>query len=137
LAGGNPTGSTSTTGVMMGLGRSPGLFVITPTASGKVFFVITGSINNNTAGSGAIAAAYYGTGIAPANGGAIAGTPIGGAAFRIGGGWAAAAATPFTCAGVITGLTAGTQIWIDLSLAISGSGTATITNAALSAFTLP
>ena len=138
LNGPNPTGTASTTGVMMGLGRSPGSFSIIPTSSGKVFFVITGSLSNSASGGGAVASAYYGTGSPPVNGTTLStGSNVGGSAFRTGSGWGINAAAPFVLSGIITGLAPGTPIWIDISLAATVSGTAVVTNIALSAFTLP
>lgn len=69
-----PTGTTSTTGVMMGLG---GLFAYTPTKSGKCKITLRGSLSNNTGGDGVrIISLRYGTGTAPANADAITGTVI-------------------------------------------------------------
>ena len=68
----NPTGTTSLTGVMMGLAGA-----ITPAVTGKLRFTITGSGNNSTAGDGWIVQLRYGTGAAPANGGALAGATCG------------------------------------------------------------
>jgi hypothetical protein len=132
----NPTGTTNTTGVMMGLGRSPHSYSITPSSSGKVFFTIGGGCSNNTANGGAIVYAAYGSGTPPINGAANTGTPISGGQFRIGV-WGASMSTPFSVSGVISGLSPGTPIWMDLSLAVNGSGTASVTGTSLAAFTLP
>ena len=70
----NPTGTSNTTGLMMGLAGA-----ITPAFTGRVFFSISGSIGSNTttAGRGAKTQMRFGTGAAPANAAALTGTSIG------------------------------------------------------------
>ena len=51
----NPAATTSTTGVMMGLGGGASPAVITPVSSGKIFIAITGSLKHNTVGGTAVA----------------------------------------------------------------------------------
>jgi hypothetical protein len=43
---------------------------------------------------------------------------------------------PFTCVALLTGLTVGTAIWIDLALAAITSGTATVYDLCVCAFEL-
>ena len=124
----NPTGTTSLTGVMMGLGSA---FKITPVRSGTVLIILQGSLNNNTTavGDGALINIRYGTGTAPANGAAATGTNPGNTiAFQQSTANAQGAAdNPFTLHGLATGLTLNTAIWIDAALAAITAGTASIT----------
>ena len=115
----NPAGTTSTTLIMAGLGLQ-----ITPVNSGTVEVWLTGSVRNNTAGSGANMQFVYGTGTPPANGAASTGTAIGTGiqSVAVGG----TNTTPFTLLAAITGLTLGTQYWIDLRFRALTSGTATM-----------
>lgn len=118
---GNPTGTTSGTGVMMGLGVTT--CRITPVYSSRVFAVIDGSVLNSTVGALASFNVRFGTGAGPANGAAASGTAVtaststgnGGAVYQSG----------FSKSAVITGLTPGVAIWLDVSLASSG-GTSTV-----------
>jgi hypothetical protein len=115
----NPTGNASGTLVMMGLGC-----VITPNRSGKVLFVISGNVQNANAGDGWNYQIRYGTGAAPGNGAALAGTAASALAPNI-----APSAVPFSTQGLVTGLTPGTAYWFDLALArFTGTGLATVTN---------
>lgn len=125
----NPTGTTSTTGVMMGLAGS-----FTPIRSGKVMAIISGNMANNTAGNGASAQIRYGTGSAPANAAGLTGTVMGGisqilndavALIVLGSG-------NFTCNAIIDGLGLGTAYWLDVSLASITGGTSTISNVSIS-----
>lgn len=125
----NPSGTTSTTAVMMGLGSTA---TLTPTFSGRVLLTICGSIANATSGDGATAQLSYGTGAAPANGVALTGTQVGNAAAFTAA--AAAQKAPFSLTWCITGLTPGTAYWFDLAVAAVTGGTATVT--ALSATAL-
>lgn len=118
----NPTSTSSGTGVMMGLGST---CTITPGYNGRVVVTFTGS------GAVTVATAAFnyqirsGTGAAPSNGAALTGTTRGG----LGSGWSAVAnsVTPFAISWIVTGLTPGTAVWFDLSLAVS-TGTGTLSN---------
>lgn len=124
----DPTGTTSTSGVMMGLAGS-----ITPTSSGVVLFQASGSFATDTAAQSVLAQLRYGTGTAPTNGAAATGTAIGGIAT-------VTLATvnmkyPFAVQARVTGLTPATAYWFDLTLAGSnGLATKTLTNLSLTAF---
>jgi hypothetical protein len=126
-----PTATTSTTGVMMGLAG-----IITPVRSGKVFIAISGRMNNSTVNNGCDLQIYYGTGAAPANGAALTGTAIGGLA-KLSGTNGAGYFYPFSLSAVITGLTLGTPIWVDLKQAAVTGGSASAANIGVSAFELP
>lgn len=122
----DPTGTTSTTGVMMGLAGA-----ITPASSGRIRITISGDVQNNTNGSGFKLGAYYGTGSAPANAAAITGTLSG--AVPVGTVAAANQRIPFTLVVIVTGLVLGTAYWIDLMLGAVTSGTVAAKNITISA----
>ena len=120
-----PTGTTSVTEVMMGLGSTAGFFV-TPIRTGRVVATVTGCVANNTANGGATVTGRFGTGSAPANGVAFTGTQ-----------WsttqhffmqAARDISGFTVTGGNASLTLGTQYWFDVSISATGGGTATVTD---------
>lgn len=122
----NPAATTSTTGLMAGLGST---CTITPT--------ITGRVNFEIGGSGQVAAAtsfsvtmHYGTGTAPANGASPAGTAVS---------WSARnniVATndfaSFVVSGLVTGLAVGTAVWFDVDV-LSSSNAVTLTTVACKA----
>lgn len=116
----NPTGTTSGTPLMMGLG---GTCTLTPSYSSRVRFQWSGLYSNSTGGAGNGLRFYYGTGAAPSNGAATTGTQIGstmGVTCATAGG-----STPFPMSIIVTGLTPGTAYWFDIALN-AGSGTASI-----------
>lgn len=123
---GNPTGTANTGGLMMGLGTT---ISYTPIKTGKVTLTITGSISQPSASQGAKVNARYGTGVAPANGAALAGTPVGNQPKVTNNASTAGLIVPFALKVYITGLTLGTAYWFDLALAaITGPGVAVITD---------
>lgn len=124
----DPTGTTSTTGVMMGLAGS-----ITPTASGTALIIISGYGENTVGASdGGKIQISYGTGSAPANAAAITGTQVGGRVqFQYDGG-IMNASLPFSVNAIITGLSVGTTYWVDLTLASLAGGTADIHKVSIS-----
>lgn len=117
----NPTATTSTTFVMMGLGSACAL---TPAISTRVLVTFDGSIFNSTASTNSQVELQTGTGTAPANGAAITGTTHG----------AAVTATSesvngqraFSLTRMLTGLTPGQAIWADLALKTVTAGTANV-----------
>lgn len=110
----NPTGSSNATATMQGLAGS-----ITPTTSGRVLVIISGSFTG--AGGGASTAAIqirYGTGSAPANAAATTGTAVGvSVSYNEPNG---GSAIPFSIQSTISSLTPSTAYWLDLSLSSSG-----------------
>lgn len=118
----NPTATTNTTGVMMGLAQS-----FTPNFSGRVLILVSGYLSNGTASAGAKTQIRHGTGTAPINGAALVGTADGNF-VAIQNGTSPMAAIPFAMQVILTGLTIGTAYWIDLSLASLTSGTSTLFN---------
>ena len=120
---GNPTGTTSNAGLMMGLGAT---CKITPATSGRVQFFIIANASLATVSGTVSVNGYYGTGTAPSNGAAVTGTQFDGArALTIS---AAGAFGIATISGFVTGLTPSTQYWFDVWLQSDGTHTATISN---------
>jgi hypothetical protein len=126
----SPTGTTSATGVMCGLAG-----LITPTQSGKILVTVNGSLNNSAASGGCQAQIRWGTGSAPANAAALTGTAVGVNCQRTGA-WGANVVTPYSITALITGLTIGTQIWIDIGESAVATGTANLT-ASITAMEIP
>jgi hypothetical protein len=122
-----PTGTASTTPVMMGLGSTCKL---TPVFSTRVRVSFFGSIDNNTAAAVTDLRVFFGTGTAPSNGAAQTGTEIG--TFVAGVSTTASATLPLANGGIATGLTPGTQIWLDIGLDVS-SGTGALISVACTA----
>lgn len=111
----NPTGTTSATAVMMGLGVTT--CRITPSLSSRIEVTIDGSILNNSAGALSTFHIRYGTGAGPANGatastsgtlasGNLTTTGNGGTTYQSG----------FSKTVYISGLTPGVAVWFDLQL---------------------
>lgn len=121
----NPTGTTSLTGVMMGLAGA-----ITPGISGRILVMLSGDVTNNTISDGAKYQLRFGTGAAPANAAALTGTTLGNIPTIL----VAAANQQIGIAvqGIVTGLTVGTTYWVDVSLAAVTGGTASLKDLSLS-----
>ncbi|HVP23101.1 MAG TPA: hypothetical protein VMS77_04240 [Conexivisphaerales archaeon] len=115
----NPANLTSTSYSMFGLGSS---MCLTPLKSGKVQLAIcffpsgVGSSTNNFR-------LCYGSGTAPLNGAAAAGTVVGGT--YVGGSVVAASSTPAAIYRtiIVTGLTVGVSYWFDLQAARNSGNT--------------
>jgi hypothetical protein len=107
-----PSSTTSTSGVMMGLG---GTMTVTPNSSGRIKVTLVGwGLNSGTrAQSYCGVQPYYGTGTAPSHGATITGTACCDANAC---GSTAAGYTPVTFVFVIEGLTLNTAYWIDLGV---------------------
>jgi hypothetical protein len=114
----NPTGVTGTTLLMQGLGST---IAYTPLKTGIIKITLSALASNATAGDGFSAKMAYGTGAAPANGAAISGTVVG----NIVTGKSAAASQPNSISIIarVSGLTAGTAIWVDIQLAADTAAT--------------
>lgn len=126
----NPATTTSTTGVMMGLGSTA---KITPVFSGRVKIEITLAAAVTVATASATLQVRYGTGTAPTNGAALTGTALGSAIT----GWSdvASSPTPFALIVAVTGLTPGTPYWFDVSFSVStGTGSLTGVNYVITEF---
>jgi len=114
-----PTGTTSTSGVMMGLA-----LYFTPKFTGRIRMYIFGLAANDTAGDGFTVHGQYGTGTAPANGAPLTGNLLGNIVqgTAINGGQY----TPFAIGAIQTNLAVGTTYWFDLVVAAVTGGTASI-----------
>ncbi|MEM3846417.1 MAG: hypothetical protein QXV17_09625 [Candidatus Micrarchaeaceae archaeon] len=117
----NPTGTTSTTAVQMGLGVT-----YTTATTGRLLVIVTGEAANNTAGDGATVQLSYGTGTAPSNGAAATGTAVGSKISVTSN--AASQTVPFALAYVISNLAVGNSFWFDLQVAAVTGGTASVSN---------
>lgn len=113
----NPSSTTSTTLVMMGIGSTCSY---TPVKSGKVMITLTGYMQIATAVQTCQVGGRYGTGTAPTNGTAVTGTrwgAVGDPSLRppsVGG------PTVVSFTSLITGLVPSTTYWFDLALGCSG-----------------
>lgn len=109
----NPTGTASTAVyVMAGLAGT-----ITPTVSGYLTVTITGTATSTVAADGCQTQIRYGTGAAPANGAAAAGTTMGNSSYLP----VIPSTATFANIGSVGGLSVGTAYWIDLGqLAVTG-----------------
>jgi hypothetical protein len=123
----NPIGTASTVGVMQGLAGG-----VTPAATGRLLIIVSGYLGNDTAGRGAVVQIRYGTGGAPANGAAVAGTALG-SAQQMSYGSYGTMQVPFSVTGIATGLLLGTAVWIDISLASITGGNSTAVQVSVSA----
>ena len=114
----SPTGTTSVSEVMMGLGAT---VTYTPATTGIVTITITGYATASGGAANVTLDPRSGTGTAPANGAAATGTPFGnggaGAAVHVGG---TTNIVAFAFTDRLT-LTAGTQYWFDLAIATSAN----------------
>lgn len=126
----NPSGITSTTNAMLGLGST---FNITPSSSGRIAGAISGFIQNNTAGAGVTLILWYGTGTPPVHGASTTGTSgagtavtgVGGAGFDV----------PF-CLPFVINATVGVAEWIDMSMAVSAGSTGIVGNNVIAVYEL-
>ena len=115
----SPTGTTSTSGKMMGLGLTGA--TITPVSTGRVKFEIAGWTRNTAAGGINTLNLRFGTGTAPSNAGSPAGSSIGG--NYLAESTPASAAVPINIGGIATGLALGTAVWFDVDLLVNaGTG---------------
>jgi hypothetical protein len=123
----SPAGTTSLTGVMMGLAGT-----ITPSFSGRIIMSVSGNVKNNTIGDGAFMQLRYGAATKPSNGDATAGTAIGGIPQLINTA-SGTFVTPISSTAIATGLTVGTVYWLDVELRALTGGTAQLQSTAISA----
>lgn len=130
----NPTGTSSSTAKMQGLGADTAgsgahPCTITPSVTGRVRFTISGTANYHVQGQTMTIHGREGTGTAPANAVAVTGSVFGnsnglgyiaGQVYEI---------VPFEVTGIVTGLSLGTAVWFDLDTnAGDNSSTATVFN---------
>lgn len=125
----NPVGTTSATGVMMGLGVTTCRFA--PTFSSRVRFEISGTASNTNAGANSSFGIRYGAGAGPANGAAPTGTSLTNSASITSA--TANAQSAFFVSVLATALTPGTTYWYDTTLSAS-AGTSSLVNINCQAF---
>lgn len=114
----DPAGTTSTTGVMSGLG-----ILATAKRTGNFFIITTSTCSSDTNNDGTTLQLRYGTGTAPSNGAALTGTTIGNATTSAIG--TANQTYEISCSGIVSNLKIGTEYWFDLSNASYIGGTST------------
>lgn len=126
------TGNATATLKMNGLGAAAAPCTITPVATGRVVFTITGQLTQSTTADGVKVVMAEGTGTAPANAAAATGTLI--SATQT---WTALTGqltTQFSITSVKTGLALNTAVWFDLQVADVTGGTASVKNVDCTAF---
>jgi Pectate lyase superfamily protein len=132
-----PTGTASTTLVMMGLGtNATGTpWSCTPQSSGNVLVLVSGE-TSNTGAHNQTYGGRYGTGTAPVNTTAVTGTRFGGPSDQTTEAGAATVAVPFALSAVLS-LTPGTAYWFDLALETgNAAGTASFAELSFTAIEL-
>ena len=126
----DPATTSSTVGVMMGLSAS-----ITPVLTGKIMIIISGDMDNSSGDDGAQVQMRTGTGTPPINGAALTGTTQGGLvkmSVVTSGAGDSVTRVPFSLNAIVTGLTLNTAVWVDISLATIGGGTARVRDISIS-----
>ena len=86
----------------------------TPARSGMILIIISGDIGNSLANDGGQVQIRYGTGSIPTNGAALTGSTAGGLVKLLSVGATAGRRYPFTANAIVTSLTPGNLIWIDV-----------------------
>lgn len=132
----NPTATSSTSLVMMGLG---GKCHYTPTGSGLVLVNVTGGFYTQTSAANITLGGRYGTGTAPAHGASATGTRYGGAADQLfkQPALSGSAAVPFALTALLS-LTENSTYWFDLALCTSNSSdVAAVQNISMTMAELP
>lgn len=129
----NPTGTTSTAAfVMMGMAQA-----FTPAINGKVQLHFDGICTNSGANDALEFQLRYGTGTAPINGAALAGSAV---SSTVPGAVTVSAANQwFSCSQIqiVAGLTVGTAYWYDVAVEAVTGGTAALANVTMNANELP
>lgn len=113
----NPSSTTSTSGVMMGLGST---ISYTPRYTGTIKVTIAGVIFNGAAAAYAVPTPKFGSGAAPPNGFAVTGNSFGGYGSNGSphvGSENTTSAVGWYASDRRTGLTPGTAYWFDVELA--------------------
>jgi hypothetical protein len=113
-----PTGTTSASMVMMGLGST---CVATPTKTGVMLLIIQGVLQNSGNNFTSVIVGY-GTGVAPSNGATPVGTTPG---YLQQNSFNGTSQVPFNYSLIISGLALNTQIWFDAEVKVTG-GTGTV-----------
>lgn len=120
----NPTSTSDTTGVMMGLGTSSN---IAPNKTGTFLVVASGDVLNEEPGFGSKIQFRYGLGTAPNNGDYLTGSTVGGLITT-----SNSDRVPFSLNSLVSNLTIGYNYWFDISLAANSGGTSSIMDISIS-----
>jgi hypothetical protein len=115
---GQPNGTVSLTGVMAGIGSTA---TYTPALTGNLLIRITGLAGTATAVSTVGLQGRYGTSPAPKNGDGLTGTTFGPAITCSAQAATTTGTCPFTLEAKVTGLTIGTEYWVDFSFLTGNS----------------
>lgn len=129
----SPTGRASATLVALGCNT-----VFTPRLTGRVLVLASGVVATGTTATGPTYNVYYGTGTPPVNNDAVSGTAVFSGDQVVTSLVTNELSTPFSLAGVVTGLVAdsvnslgatvaGTAYWFDIMFKSASAGPPTIT----------
>jgi hypothetical protein len=132
----NPTGTSSTSLVMMGLG---GKCSYTPTGSGHVLVNVTGGFSTQISAANVSLGGRYGTGTGPAHGAAATGIRYGGSTDQLfrQPALSGSAVVPFALTALLS-LTENSTYWFDLVLCTSNSSDiASVQNISITLAELP
>jgi hypothetical protein len=121
----DPTTTSSTIGVMMGLSAS-----ITPVLTGKIMIIISGDMDNDTNSRGTRVQIRTGTGTPPVNGAALTGTAQGGLVSYEQG--SNNVRMPFSLNCIENGLTLNTAVWVDISVTSITGGVSRVRDISIS-----
>lgn len=111
----NQTAISSATYLMNGLGAIASIPCrLTPGSTGRVLVIITGDMVENATAQTASVQLSYGTGVAPANAAALAGTQVGSEITWVS--LTGQLTQTFAIHTIITGLVVGTDHWFDLNM---------------------
>lgn len=128
-----PTGTASTSYVMQGVNVT----AIAPAGATRAIVMCSGQIGNSNNNGQTYAQLCTGTSTPPANGDALAGTPIGNEVHMVSTtGAAVGGYVPFSQHALLTGLAPDTVYWIGIALKAAAGGTANLTNLQITVFTL-
>lgn len=112
--------ATSAVYVMAGLGvAGANAWVITPNTTGRILLIATGVLLSGATGATCTTQLSFGTGTAPVNGAAVAGTQQGAQPA-----WVSLTGnlqTPFSMTTIVTGQALGTALWFDIAQKSSAS----------------
>ena len=123
----NQPGNATSTLLMNGLGAAAAPCIMTPAATGRIIFVITGDIDNGTLADGVSYNMAFGPGTPPANAAAATGAIL--TASRVFTQAVGGELTPFTLlASTTASATLAVPLWFDMQIADLTGGTAAVQN---------
>jgi hypothetical protein len=133
----NPATTTSTAGVMMGLGKDQAgsgahPCTITPVYSGRIKIEFIGIVTNSVSSDLTVVKVSFGSGTAPSNGVAFTGTQVGNQIASSAP--TTSGSTSFVDGGIVTGLSTGTAYWFDINASTNSGGTSSVSSISCNAF---